>query len=106
MSTSEANNYLGQQLDEYAEKHSPTMGRLLELTMMHITFIQLLRVQFNGRMDEDEFRLIRSHLTRSMEMTARIAGISDEDTDQVISKSLELVDSMSAIADPTRTNLH
>ena len=103
----DAIQYLDDQLRLFADKNSVVMGQLLELTVAQITFMQLIHIQFADRLEEMDFNLIRSHQMKTLSAVANMLDMPVEDIDHIIKKSMELVDCMQAMTDPTRTtNLH
>ena len=106
MTTKTALDYLQAELDAFNKVNDSSVAELLELTISQITFIQLVNIQMGNKLDAEDLTLIRCHLMTSLQSTARIAGITGPEVDRVVKKSMELVDCMSAMTDPTRTNLH
>ena len=106
MTTEAALDYLQNELDAFNKVNDKTVSELLELTISQITFIQLIYIQMGDKLAQEDLHLIRSHLMTTLETSARIAGVTPNEIDRIVKKSMELVDCMSAMTDPTRTNLH
>lgn len=103
MTINAAKEFMSNEITEFVAQHSPKMGLLLELTLMQITFMQMFRESTD---DKELYNMVQLHTMKTLEVSAFMADISEVDIDAVVSKSIELVDCMGAIADPTRTNLH
>lgn len=98
-------DYLLNEINCFTKNSSPKVGQLLEITTWHLSFLQLLQTSFT-EINVEAIKLIQLHLMKNLEISAQLLEITDSDIDQVITKSIELVDSISAMTDPTRTNSH
>lgn len=106
MTARDAIQYLEDEFEKFAKINDKRVGQLLELTVSQITFVQLVQIQMGDRLEVEDIQIIRSHLMKTLEAAAHMAGIGAEDIDRVIKKSMELVDCMKVMTDPTHTNLH
>lgn len=106
MTVSEATAYLGEQIDQFVKETDPKAGKLLELTIMQMNFLRLMKLQMGEDLNDAGYIMLRKHLMATLEIAAGMMSIEPEIIDRVVTKSIELVDCMNAMADPTRTNLH
>jgi hypothetical protein len=102
----EANKFLADQFELFTEEHSHTTGKLLELIMLNLTFMGMMSEHLQNDGDTNTYRLVQMHVMKCLDIATGMAGISDEEVTIVVDKSIELVDCLRAIADPTHTNVH
>jgi hypothetical protein len=97
--------FLKKEISAYGAEHGELPQRLLEITVAQISFMQLFAAA-SIELEPAIASLIRKHLMQTLEMATNMVDMPAKEVNHVIKKSIELVDSINAIHDPSRTNLH